>query len=119
LCVAVTLAGVRYLEIRTHEGARVADNVAALPDDVVISRFAHLFREAGSRYTPERQWLTALGNRDLARAVGIARAHDAQTVAVVSEPGPRARLAGFRFTGRTALQVFSETLVVDSYRRLP
>lgn len=119
LCVGVTLAGVRYLEIRTHEGARVADTVAAMPDDVVISRFAYLFREAGSRYTPERQWLTALGDRDLARAAGIARAHDAQTVAVVSEPGRRARLAGYRFTGRTALQVFSETLVVDSYRRLP
>ena len=117
LCVGVTLAGVRYLEIRTHQGARVADTIAALPDDVVISRFAHLFREAGSRYTPERQWLTALSDRDLARAATIARRHDADTVAVVSEPGRRADLAGYRFTGRTTMPVFSETLVVDSYRR--
>jgi hypothetical protein len=119
LCVGVTLAGVRYLEIRTHQGARVADTIAALPDDVVISRFAHLFREAGSRYTPQRQWLTALSDRDLARGATIARHHDADTVAVVSEPGRRATLAGYRFTGRTTMPVFSETLVVDSYRRLP
>lgn len=119
LCVGVTLAGVRYLEIRTHQGARVADTIAALPDDVVISRFAHLFREAGSRYTPERQWLTALSDHDLARAATIARRHDADTVVVVSEPGRRADLAGYRFTGRTTMPVFSETLVVDSYRRLP
>jgi hypothetical protein len=119
LCVGITLAGVRYLEIRTHQGARVADTVAAMPDDVVISRFAHLFREAGSRYTPERHWLTALSDRDLARAAIIARRHGAETVAVVAEPGRRARLAGYRFTGRSTLPVFSETLDVDSYRRLP
>jgi hypothetical protein len=119
LCVGVTLGGVRYLEIRTHQGAHVADTVAALPDDVVISRFAHLFREAGSRYTPARQWLTALSDRDLARAATIARDHHAETVAVVSVAGRQAPLAGYRFTGRSALQVFSETLVVDTYRRVP
>ena len=119
LCVGITLGGVRYLEIRTHQGAKVADTIAALPDDVVISRFAHLFREAGSRYTPERHWLTALSDHDLALAATVARRHDAETVVVVSEPGRRAPLAGYRFTGRATLPVFSETLVVDSYRRVP
>jgi hypothetical protein len=119
MCVGVTLAGVRYLEIRTHQGAQVADKVAALPDGVVISRFAHLFREAGSRYDPERRWLTAISDHDLARAATIARDHHAETVAVVSVPGRRPRLAGYRFTDRQPLQVFSETLVVDTYRRVP
>ncbi|MDQ1532367.1 MAG: hypothetical protein QOF28_128, partial [Actinomycetota bacterium] len=119
LCVGITLGGVRYLEIRTHQGAKVADTIAALPDDVVISRFAHLFREAGSRYAPEQHWLTALSDDDLALAATVARRHDAATVAVVSEPGRRALLAGYRFTGRTSMAVFSETLVVDSYVRAP
>jgi hypothetical protein len=117
LCVGVTLAGVRYLEIRTHQGADASDTITAMHDDVVISRFAHLFREVGTEYTPQRQWLTALGDRDLARAARIARRHDARTVAVIDEPGPRARLAGYRFTGRRHLPFFSENLVVDSYRR--
>jgi hypothetical protein len=117
LCVGVTLAGVRYLEIRTDQGARASDAIAAMTDDVVISRFAHLFREAGSRYTPERRWLTALTDRDLARATAIARRHGAATLALVSEPGRRLRIAGFEFTGRRTLPLFSETLVVDSYRR--
>ena len=40
------------------------------------------------------------------------RAHRGRRIA---EPAPRAELAGYRFTGRTTLPVFSETLVVDSY----
>jgi hypothetical protein len=117
LCVGVTLAGVRYLEIRTHQGAHASDTIAAMNDDVVISRFAHLFREAGSEYTPQRHWLTAVNDGDLARAATIARHHGAATIAVVAEPGRRARIAGYRFTGRRSMPVFSETLVVDSYRR--
>jgi hypothetical protein len=117
LCVGITLAGVRYMQIRTHQGGRGSDAVVALRDDVVVSRFAHLFREVGSEYTPQRQWLTALSDHDLARAATIARRHDARTVAVIAEPGPRARLAGYRFTGRRRLPFFSEDLVVDSYRR--
>jgi hypothetical protein len=118
LCVGITIAGVRYLEVRTHQGGRASDTIVAMHDDVVISRFAHLFREVGSEYTPQRQWLTALGGRDLARAATIARRHDAATVAVIAEPGPRAHLAGYRFTGRQTLPFFSETLYVDSYRRI-
>jgi hypothetical protein len=117
LCVGITLAGVRYLEVRSHQGGRASDAISAMHDDVVISRFAHLFREVGSEYTPQRQWLTALGDRDLTRAATIARRHHAETVAVIDEPGPRARLIGYRFTGRRSLPFFSETLVVDSYRR--
>jgi hypothetical protein len=119
LCVGITFAGVRYLEVRSNQGAHAADTIAAMRDDVVVSRFAHLFREAGSRYTPERQWLTALSDRDIARAAAIARDHDANTVAVISEPGPKVRLAGYRFVSRRSLPFFSETLVVDSYRRVP
>lgn len=116
LCVGITLAGVRYLEIRSNQGAHAADTIAAMQDDVVVSRFAHLFREAGSQYTPERHWLTALSDQDLARAAAIARRHDAATVAVIAEPGPKARLAGYRFTSRQRLHFFSENLFVDSYR---
>jgi hypothetical protein len=118
LCVGITLAGVRYLEIRSNQGAKAADAIAAMNDDVVVSRFAHLFREAGSQYTAQRQWLTALSDADLARAAGIARSHDATTVAVIGEPGPKARLDGYRFTSRQPLRFFSETLFVDSYRRV-
>ena len=117
LCVGITLVGVRYLEVRSHQGGRASDTIAAMHDDVVISRFAHLFREVGTEYTPQRHWLTALGDRDLARAATIARRHDARTVAVIAEPGPRAHLAGYRFTGRLRLPFFSEDLVVDQYRR--
>jgi hypothetical protein len=117
LCVAITVAGVRYLEIRSNQGARAAETIAALPDDVVVSRFAYLFREVGSAYTPERHWLTALDARDLRRAATIARVHGATTVAVISEPGPAAHLDGYRLTGRRSLPFFSETLVIDSYLR--
>ncbi len=118
LCVGITLAGVRYLEIRSDQGAKAADTIAAMNDDVVVSRFAHLFREAGSQYTPERHWLTALSDDDLARAASIARSHDATTVAVIGEPGPKERLDGYRFISRHTLHFFSETLFVDSYRRV-
>jgi hypothetical protein len=51
--------------------------------------------------------------------VSIASRHHARTVAVVSEPGRPAQLAGYRYTGRERLPLFSETLVIDSYRRAP
>ena len=50
------------------------------------------------------------------KAARIARSHDATTVAVIAEPGPKAGLAGYRFTSRQTLHFFSETLFVDSYR---
>jgi hypothetical protein len=118
LCVGITLAGVRYLEIRSNQGGRAADTIAAMHDDVIVSRFAHLFREVGSEYTPQRQWLTAVDDRDLTRAVVIARRHGAATVAVISEPERPPRLAGYRYTGRRPLPFFSEHLVVDSYQRI-
>ncbi len=119
LCAAVTLAGVRYLEIRSAQGARAADTIAARPEAVVISRFAHLFRETGAAYTPARQWLTAVDDHDLARAVAIAHDHHARTVAVVAEVGVPARLAGYRLQHRAPLPLFSEHLEIDTYAAAP
>ena len=60
LAVAVTAGGVGWLAERSHGVADAMEHLVARHDQVVISEEAHLLREGGAFYTPQRRWLTAV-----------------------------------------------------------
>jgi hypothetical protein len=120
LCVVVTAAGVRYVGIRTNQGAGYADTVAGLPDDLVISRYPHLFREAGARYDEQRHWLTAVYSPEVRKAAAVARETHARSVAVIVIPGWKTHLDGYREVGRPRqFTFFSERLLIRQFVRAP
>jgi hypothetical protein len=120
LSLVVTALGVGWLSERSHA---VADGMSALVarhDQAVVSTDAHLLREGGAFYTPDRHWLTATTHRDLRRAADIvARAGDRELAVVgpADEKLPR-RLGGFTRRGTRTLEVLpGNPLSVVTYLR--
>ena len=97
LAVAVTACGVGLLAERSHDVADAMGHLVARHDQLVISQEAHLLREGGAFYTPQRHWLTAATGPDLRRAARIARESGASEFALVgTEAASRPRtLDGF------------------------
>jgi hypothetical protein len=87
LAVAVTAAGIAWLSQRSHAVADAMRTLDAGSDTVLVSREAHLLREGGAFYRPDRRWLTAESDRELRRAAEIARASGAGHLAVVGVRG--------------------------------
>ena len=81
-----------------------------------MSRSAHLWREGGPAFL-DRQWLTALSDRDLDDAFALARARHAPTVAVVEVGGHAASsMDGYHVTGVTSVALFAdEPIVITSF----
>jgi hypothetical protein len=121
LAVAVTCAGVAWLGQRSHAVADGVRRIEHIRADVLISQEAHLLREGGATYEPDRQWLTAVGAQELQDAFRVARAADARTIALVADSA-RARPhtpAGFhRAEGEERIQFLpSVSLRVTTYVR--
>jgi hypothetical protein len=57
LAAGVTLFGVAWLSVRSHDVGRSGEALARRPEPVLVSRVAHLFREEGAWYG-DRRWLT-------------------------------------------------------------
>lgn len=68
--VGVTVFGLAWMTVRTHEVAHFGSRVAR-ENEAVVFGIAHLPRELGSFYDPSRKWLTALGGRNQARAARL------------------------------------------------
>jgi hypothetical protein len=69
----VTGYGVVFLRERSQSIATGMEAIVARHDSAVISLEAHLLREGGAFYTPERHWLTATDQGQLREAVRIVR----------------------------------------------
>ncbi|MEO5841340.1 MAG: hypothetical protein ABIQ73_11190 [Acidimicrobiales bacterium] len=94
VALAMTAFGVSWMVVRTHTIDDASAQIAARPEQMVVSTWSHLFREGGAYYTPDRRWLTAETREQLDRALEIARAEGLDTIAIVSvgptavDPGP-------------------------------
>lgn len=121
LAAVVTAAGVASLSERS---ATIADAGRALRTDahtVLISREAHLLREIGAFYDPDRHWLTAERARDLRRAVAIADEVGAARLEVAAWPdrASPSRLGAFSRTGVRSFELLPGLDVeLTRYRRL-
>jgi hypothetical protein len=90
LAVAVTACGVGWLSQRSHAVAGAMEQIIDRKDQVVVSQEAHLLREGGAFYTPQRHWLTATSPTEVRRAARIARESGAHELALIGTTG-RAR----------------------------
>ena len=85
LSLFITASGVVWLSERSHAVADGMETLLARDDQAIISTDAHLFREGGAFYTPDRHWLTALTDSDLMRAARVvARAGDHEVAVIGS-----------------------------------
>jgi hypothetical protein len=115
----VTGYGVVFLSVRSHS---IADGMAAIVDRhdaAVISLEAHLLREGGAFYTPDRHWLTATDQKQLQKAVRIVRgAGDREFALLVpDELQVPAELGGFTRTATDRIAVRpDQPLRVVTYR---
>jgi len=84
LSVATAVFGAAWLSQRSHDVDRFFDELAARPEDVIISENGFLVRESGPAYE-ERRYLSVGREEDLAGAARVARASGADVVGVLSE----------------------------------
>jgi hypothetical protein len=104
---------------RTRGVNRAVASIERVPRDVVVvSRLAHLGREAGARYGRHR-WLNASGDKGTAEAAAIASVARAPRIDVVDlDQGQRAQaLDDWRLAGRRRVPYLGFRLVVASYTR--
>ncbi len=102
LAVVVTACGVGWLSQRSHAVADGMEQIIARHDQVVVSQEAHLLREGGAFYTPQRHWLTATSPTEVRRAARVAResgAHEFALAGGIGRPRPHS-IDGF-VRGRT------------------
>jgi hypothetical protein len=58
LAAAVTIFGLAWLSVRSHDVARTGVALRQRSEPVLVSRIAHLFREEGDWYGSGQRWLT-------------------------------------------------------------
>lgn len=90
LALGVTATGVAWLAQRSHAVADGMEALVARDDEILVSREAHLLREGGAFYGPQRRWLTATTDEELRAAAAIAEEAGAGELAVLVLAG-RAR----------------------------
>ncbi len=115
----VTGYGVVFLSERSHSIADGMATIVARQDDAVISLEAHLLREGGAFYTPDRHWLTATDQGQLGGRCGSS-ATPATTSSRSWSPTSsrfRRRLGGFSRAGTQRVTVRpDQPLRVVTYR---
>lgn len=118
LAVSVTGFGLAWLSVRSHDVGQAAAALARRPEPVLVSRVAHLEREAGW-YAGGHQWLTAATSADLADAVRVLDASGTTTFALVAEAGkPAPSLPGWQETATDRQRFITDTwLTITTYVR--
>jgi hypothetical protein len=87
LAAVVTAGGVAWLSQRSHGIADAMAVVHDRDDPAVISTVAHLLREGGAFYEPDRRWLTATDRTELRRAVDIVERSSMEEFTLLSVKG--------------------------------
>lgn len=70
LAAVVTCFGLSWLSVRSHDVGSVGEALAKRPEPALVSRVAHLAREAGW-YADDRRWLTAPSDADVEHALRV------------------------------------------------
>lgn len=96
LSVGVTALGLSWLSLRSHQVARTGDELAARPEQVLISPDGFVFREFGATYG-DKDWLSAGTPEDLRFAVQVADEAGASSIGLVAvaSPSPPPTFAGW------------------------
>lgn len=81
--VAVTVVGVAWLSHRSHDVDRFFDELAARPEDVIVSTNGFLVREAGPA-AGDRRYLSVSRRGDVEGAVAVAERAGAEDVGVLT-----------------------------------
>ena len=117
LSIAVTGFGVLWLHERSHSIADAVTSVQRLPQPVVVSDVAHLFREGGAFYDRDRHWLTAVTASQQDRAAEIVRLAGYDEFAFITlNGGPPRQFQGYRAGATETIQLFSDVdLRVTTY----
>lgn len=116
LAALITLFGLAWMSIRTHDVARASSELDRRREPVLLSRVGHLVREAGAFYG-DRRWLTAVGDADQQFAVDVIERAGVTRFAVVQfADRPAAAIDGWRVVGVDRLRFLPEVeLSVTAY----
>jgi hypothetical protein len=119
LAVAVTVFGLTWTSVRTHDVARAIAALEARPEPVLVSGVYHLAREGGATYG-DRRWLTMADADEDADAVTDVLADAGITTFASVEldsPRPPTTFPGFRATDHSTLRLFDGVdLRITSWR---
>ena len=117
----VTGFGVAWLSVRSHGVVTGIEAIVARHDQAVISVEAHVLREGGAFYEPDRHWLTATTDTQLLDATRIlGETGDREFAYVTSAGGAAPRAIGDFRRGATQKVEFLRSdvfLDVVTYRR--
>ncbi|MCD9622582.1 hypothetical protein [Rhabdothermincola salaria] len=120
--VAVTVFGLAWLAERTHEVGRAARDVAAFPEDAVISTQAFWLRELGAVYEGEdTEWLSVRGADELPEAIDVIDAEAVDSFALLgtsTTDGPPV-VEGFEVVRERSYTWLGVAFTVVSYDRDP
>ena len=117
LSVAVTVSGLVWLSVRSHEVARAAEVLEGRPEAVLISPDGFVPREFGGSYG-RKNWLASSNSNDLQFAAQVALASGAPTLGLVAldvEQAPPA-FDGWQISGSELVPFLAHTeLRVTTY----
>lgn len=119
--VVVTLVGLLWLSERSHDVGEAARDVAAFPEDVVVSTQAFWLRELGAVYEgDDTRWLSVRDESVLDSALEVLEDQDVASVALVEAgeaSAPPIDLPGFEVTGERTYDWLEVPWTVTVYTR--
>lgn len=119
-CAVVTVLGVAWLSVRSHDVDRAVAAINARPEPVVVSAIAHLAREGGATYG-EKRWLTAIDDDLRQEAADVVRAagEDRFVLVELASSSPPEGPDGWRRAGSEAtVELFDDVdLRLTSWER--
>lgn len=118
LSALVTLFGLAWLSVRSHQMADAQRALVGLHEPVLVSTVAHLPREGGAFYLRQR-WLTAVTDGDVAQAASVLVDAGVDRFALVGLAGePVPEVPGWRPGATRVVSLFDGIdLEVRSYAR--
>ncbi len=120
LAAGVTCFGLVWMSVRTHDIAEVSEALTRRPETALVSRVAHLPREAGWWYSDDRRWLTAVQDIDVDQAARVLVDAGVDTFAMVDLDRGRAAatVPGWTEAGTSRLRFLSGVdLLITTYVR--
>jgi hypothetical protein len=117
LSIAVTAFGLLWLSQRSHSIGDAMGQVDRLSQPVLVSSVAHLFREGGASYAPDRRWLTAVQPEQQDQAANLVRQAGYTEFAFITLDAEKPReFDGYRRMGTQSIELFTDVhLRVTTY----
>lgn len=112
----MSLLSVAWLVERTHAVAATMDDIAALPEEVVVFSDPFVPREAGSRVI-EEQWLVASGSEQRSEASAVLQSAAIETFVFIDlqDRDASTMFVGFRARSITELDFLGSTMTLTSF----